>query len=28
MDEEQGGTLTAEEATQYLELSPKPERSR
>uniref|UniRef100_UPI0037E7D3EA roundabout homolog 4 n=1 Tax=Semicossyphus pulcher TaxID=241346 RepID=UPI0037E7D3EA len=26
MDEEQGGTLTAEEATQYLELSPKPER--
>ncbi|XP_034088618.1 LOW QUALITY PROTEIN: roundabout homolog 1 [Gymnodraco acuticeps] len=27
MDEEQGGTLTAEEATQYLELSPKPERS-
>ncbi|XP_070774152.1 roundabout homolog 4 [Enoplosus armatus] len=26
MDAEQGGTLTAEEATQYLELSPKPER--
>ncbi|XP_051257416.1 roundabout homolog 1 isoform X3 [Dicentrarchus labrax] len=26
MDDEQGGTLTAEEATQYLELSPKPER--
>ncbi|XP_038565144.1 roundabout homolog 1 isoform X2 [Micropterus salmoides] len=26
MDGEQGGTLTAEEATQYLELSPKPER--
>ncbi|XP_036976421.1 roundabout homolog 1 isoform X1 [Acanthopagrus latus] len=25
-DDEQGGTLTAEEATQYLELSPKPER--
>ncbi|KAK5888266.1 hypothetical protein CesoFtcFv8_016781 [Champsocephalus esox] len=27
MDEEQGGTLTAEEATRYLELSPRPERS-
>ncbi|XP_049891389.1 roundabout homolog 1 isoform X2 [Epinephelus moara] len=26
MDDEQGGTLTAQEATQYLELSPKPER--
>ncbi|XP_044077930.1 roundabout homolog 1 isoform X2 [Siniperca chuatsi] len=26
MDDEQGGTLTTEEATQYLELSPKPER--
>ncbi|XP_034539221.1 roundabout homolog 1 isoform X2 [Notolabrus celidotus] len=26
MDDQQGGTLTAEEATQYLELSPKPER--
>ncbi|XP_026229168.1 roundabout homolog 1 isoform X2 [Anabas testudineus] len=26
LDEEQDGTLTAEEATQYLELSPKPER--
>ncbi|XP_059207792.1 roundabout homolog 1 [Centropristis striata] len=26
MEEEHGGTLTAEEATQYLELSPKPER--
>nr|XP_046267177.1 roundabout homolog 1 isoform X2 [Scatophagus argus] len=26
VDDEQGGTLTAEEATQYLELSPKPER--
>ncbi|KAM9348952.1 roundabout homolog 4 [Symphorus nematophorus] len=26
MDDEYGGTLTAEEATQYLELSPKPER--
>ncbi|KAM3601676.1 uncharacterized protein V6R79_016599 [Siganus canaliculatus] len=26
MDDEQGGTLTAEEATQYLELCPKPER--
>ncbi|XP_067350514.1 roundabout homolog 4 isoform X3 [Channa argus] len=26
LDEEQGGTLTAKEATQYLELSPKPER--
>lgn len=28
LDEEQDGTLTAEEATQYLELSPKPERCR
>ncbi len=28
VDEEQGSTLTAEEATQYLELSPKPERCR
>eukprot|EP00064_Thunnus_orientalis_P001310 superscaffoldBa00000089_g1313 len=26
LDEEQGGTLTAQEATQYLELCPKPER--
>ncbi|XP_076605808.1 roundabout homolog 4 isoform X2 [Chaetodon auriga] len=26
VDDDQGGTLTAEEATQYLELSPKPER--
>ncbi|XP_041656512.1 roundabout homolog 1 [Cheilinus undulatus] len=26
MDDDHGGTLTAEEATQYLELSPKPER--
>lgn len=28
LDEEQGGLLTAQEATQYLELSPKPERCR